>query len=558
MNFPRVSVLLLFACANQKEPPADLVIRSSTIYTAAGLDSTAIISGAIAIRGNRIIYVGPDRGVEPLIGAETEVIDGAGGLVTPGFIDSHAHPNSGVELNACDLTNDSTPAGVLATVRACARVNPNVRWIRGTGWQLPVFKEGNPSAAMLDEVVADRPAYLTAADGHSAWVNSRAIELAGLSLTTPDPVDGRIERDGKGAPSGTLRESAMLLVSRLLPAFTREEYIASFTDALEMASSFGITALTDANADSVMLEAYRWMDSAGTLPVRISAAQDLGANPRPSIVERVKRWRDRYQGRLLAANSAKIYLDGVIEAHTAALLEPYLDRSGTGGEPNLNQETLDTLVGALSGAGVQIHVHAIGDRAIRMALNAFERTGSNGRRGRHQIAHLELIDSADIHRFNDLGVIANFQPLWAFDDPYIVDLTIPRVGQRRARWLYPIRSMVASGAVVVAGSDWSVSSMNPLEGIQVGTTRHALDAGPGDGWIPEERASLPSLLQAYTANGAFARFSDSTTGTLEVGKLADLVLLDADLFTLSHHRLSTARVVLTVMDGRVRYRRLRP
>jgi predicted amidohydrolase YtcJ len=528
------------------------------IFTATGPDSAAIVAGAIAMRGNRITYVGPDSGAESLIGAETEVIDGTGGLVTPGFIDSHAHPNSGVELNACDLTNDSTPDGVLATVRTCAQADPNVRWIRGTGWQLPVFREGSPTASMLDEAVADRPAYLTAADGHSAWVNSRAIELAGLTSTTPDPVDGRIERDGRGTPSGTLRESAMLLVSRLLPPFTREENIAAFTAALEMASSFGITALTDANADSVMLEAYRWMDSAGKLPVRINAAQDLGARPSPSVVERVTRWRDRYQGKLIAANSAKIYLDGVIEAHTAALLEPYLDRPGVRGEPNLNQGTLDTLIGELSNARVQVHIHAIGDRAIRMALDAFERAGSNGRRGRHQIAHLELIDSADIDRFNDLGIIANFQPLWAFDDPYIVDLTIPKIGQRRARWLYPIRSMVASGAVVVAGSDWSVSSMNPLEGIQVGATRHALDAGPGDGWIPEERASLASLLKAYTANGAFARFSDGTTGTLEVGKLADLVLLDANLFTLPLHQISTARVVLTVMDGRVRYRRPEP
>ena len=499
--------------------------------------------------------MGPDSEVGPLIGAETEVIDGAGGLVMPGFIDSHTHPYSGVELNECDLSKDSTPAGVLATVGACAQARPTAPWIRGTGWHSPVFKGANPTAAMLDAVVADRPAYLTAADGHSAWVNSRAIEMAGLTSATPDPAQGRIERDGKGFPSGTLRESATRLVSRLLPPFTREQYIAAFTGALQMASSFGITALTDANADSVMLEAYRWMDSAGTLQVRVSAAQDLGPNPRLSIVDRVKRQRDRYRGRLIEANSAKIYLDGVIETHTAALLEPYLDRPGYRGEPSLDQETLDTLVGELSGAGVQVHIHAIGDRAIRMALDAFERSGSKARPGRHQIAHLELIDSTDISRFKDLGVIANFQPLWAFEDPYIVDLTIPKVGQRRARWLYPIKSVMVSGAIVVGGSDWSVSSMNPLEGIQVGATRQALDAASGDGWIPQERASLQRMLEAYTANGAFARFRDSVTGTLEVGKLADLILLDANLFTLPLHEISTARVSLTVMDGRIRYRR---
>jgi predicted amidohydrolase YtcJ len=556
VSFHRLTVLLLAACSSPKEPPADLVIRNTTIYTAARSDSSPTILGSIAVRGDRIVYVGPDSGAATLIGDETRTIDGTGGLVTPGFIDYHLHPSSSIELMECDLSDDSTVERAIASVRRCAEARPEAKWIRGTGWQLPVFPQGNPTARMLDQAVADRPAYLTAADGHSAWVNSRALELAGLTSATLDPPNGRIERDARGAPTGTLRESATLLVARLLPPYRREDYVRAFTQAFELATSLGITAVTDANADSAMLEAYRWMDSAGVLPVRVTAAQDLGPVPRPGVAQRVKRWRDRYRGRLVSANSAKIFMDGVIETRTAALLAPYQDRPGYLGDPALPQPLLDSLVDDLHRAGVQIHVHAIGDRAIRMTLDAIERTGARG--ARHQLAHLELIDPADIPRFKELGVLANFQPLWAYDDPYIVDLTIPAVGEPRSRWLYPLQSVLATGAVMVAGSDWSVSSMNPLEAIQVATTRRALDGGPGTGWIPAERVNLPDILAAYTINGAFARFADRTTGSLEVGKLADLVLLDRNLFSLPLHQIAETKVLLTVMDGRIRYHRSQP
>lgn len=556
MKFLGLVSLLLAGCTDMKGPPADLVIRNAAIFSAVKTDSAAITTGSIAITAGRITFVGPDSGVANLIGGHTEVVDGSGKLVTPGFIDSHIHPYSGTELLECDMSEDSTPDMVLASVRRCAAQRPEAEWIRGSNWQLPVFPHANPTASLLDQAVPDRPAYLMAADGHSAWVNSRALALANLTASTPDPDNGRIERDAKGAPTGTLRESAMSLVGRLLPPYTVGDYIEGFQRAFNEASSLGITAVTDANADSVMLEAYRAMDSLGTLPIRVTAAQDLGATPRHGQVERVKRWRDRYHGRLISANSAKIFMDGVIESRTAALLEPYLDRPGFRGEPSLSQGVLDSLVAELDRAGVQVHVHAIGDRAIRMTLDAFERTRPPGGflRGRHQVAHLELIDPADIPRFKTLGVIANFQPLWAYDDSYIADLTIPALGPERSRWLYPIRSVLATGATVVGGSDWSVSSMNPLEAIQVAVTRRAPDAGPGNGWIPEERASLRDMLYAYTINGAFARFADDSTGTLEVGKLADVVLLDRNLFELASHEIAHARVLLTIMDGRVRYR----
>lgn len=551
-----LSALLLIACRPAGIPPADLVIRNAAIFTAAG-DSGTSTATAIAVRGGRIVYLGTEPGLEPLIGEATEVIDGAGGMVIPGLVDSHAHPYSGVELMECDLSADSTVDLVMAKVRRCAADRPGARWVRGTGWQLPVFPRGNPTAALLDQLVPDRPAFLTAADGHSAWTNTRALKLAGLTSDTPDPANGRIERGSDGAPSGTLRESAMQLVASLLPAYTPQDYVEGFGRAFALASSLGITAVIDASADSVMLEAYRIMDSSGTLPVRLSVAQATRPDQGPTQVTRLARLRDQFQGRLVSANGAKIFLDGVIEARTAAMLEPYLDRPGDRGDPILSQASLDSLVGALDSAEIQVHIHAIGDRAIRMALDAFAaaRTRNGARDARHQIAHLELIDPADIPRFSQLDVIANFQPLWAYDDSYITDLTIPALGPARSRWLYPIRSVLLTGATVVGGSDWSVSSMNPLEAIQVAVTRRDPDAGPGEGWIPQERTSLRDMLMAYTIKGAFARFADSTTGSLEVGKVADLVLLDRNLFSLPSHDIAGARVRLTLMDGRIRYRR---
>ena len=537
-------------------PPADLVIRNASIFTAVKTDSTATTIGSIAITEGRLSFVGDDSGVAALIGPNTEVVDGSGRMVLPGFIDSHTHPYSGTELLECDLSEDSTVSMILASVRRCADERAGAVWVRGSNWQLPVFPHANPTAQLLDQAVSDRPAYLIAADGHSAWVNSKALALANLTASTPDPENGRVERDTKGEPTGTLREAAMSLVSRLLPPYSAQDYIEGFRRAFEEASGLGITAVTDANVDSVMLEAYQEMDARGSLPVRVTAAQDLGASPNAGQVERVKRWRERYRGRFMSANSAKIFMDGVIESRTAALLQPYRDRPGTRGEPSLSQDSLDRLVAELDRAGVQIHVHAIGDRAIRMTLDAFEHARRDDRvlPGRHQVAHLELIDPADIPRFKALGVIANFQPLWAYDDSYITDLTIPALGPTRSRWLYPIQSVLATGATVVAGSDWSVSSMNPLEAIQVAVTRRAPEAAPGPGWIPEERASLRDMLFAYTANGAFARFAEDSTGSLEVGKQADVVLLDRNLFQIPPHEISRARVLLTLMNGQVRYR----
>lgn len=545
-----VALALLAACAEHQA--ADLVIRNARVYT---VDSTEPWVEAIAIHGARIVYAGSDRGVKSWIGDSTRVIDARGGMLLPGFVDAHVHPASGIDLAECEVSGDTTQAQLLEHIRSCAAAKPGAPWVRGSGWQLPLFPNGNPMAALLDRVVNDRPAFLWAADGHSGWANSRALALAGITRETKDPPNGRIERDARGNPTGTLREDAAALVSQLLPDYTQADYIEGFRRAFRIANAFGITAMIEANADSAMLDGYQRMAQDGELTVRITAAQETDTEAGPDQVARLERLRAQFRGPLLHPNSAKIFEDGVLESGTAALLQPYLNRRGDSGTPTLAAAALDSLVAALDRAGFQVHIHAIGDRAIRLSLDAFEhaREANGARDARHILAHIELIDPQDIPRFKALGVIADFQPLWAYQDSYIAELTEPVLGPERSRWLYPIGSVLAAGAVVAAGSDWSVSSMNPLEAIQVAVTRRGPDADSGAAWIPGEVATLDAMIRAYTINGAYARFADSTTGSIQVGKLADLVLLDRDLFAIPAHQIAQTRVKVTILGGRVVY-----
>lgn len=530
--------------------PADLVLRHGAIYTV--WPSRPWVE-AVAIRDGRLSFVGDEAGVGRFIGRATRVVDLAGRFVMPGFQDSHAHPLSGgLELGECNLYTAQTPAEVEGAIRACAAQHPDLEWIRGNGWQLPVFPDANPRRELLDRLVPDRPAFFYAADGHSAWVNSRALGLAGVSRETPDPVNGRIERDARGAPSGTLRESAIQLVARFLPEYTTQDRIGAARRALAEANRFGITSITDADVTPSYLEAYRELDDRGELTARVTAVLRAEGNPVAGEIARLVELRRRYSGTRLSANAVKFYADGVIEARTAALLAPYRGHGKDSGTLNYTPEDLAERIGAADQAGFQIHVHAIGDRAIRVTLDALDQARhDNGfRDARPVIAHLELFDPADLPRFRSQGVIASFQPYWAQADEYIRDLTLPVLGPARSRWLYPIASLLNSGAVVVGGSDWTVSSLNPLDAIQVAVTRRSVDDPPGPAWIPEERADLPRMLAAYTINAAYAVKMERETGSLEPGKLADMVVLDHNLFEVPTIDLHRVKVLWTLVDGR--------
>ena len=539
---------------------ADLVLRHATVWTG---DQTHPWADAVAVRDGRLVYVGADGGAVRYVGNGTRVLDLSGRMVLPGFQDSHAHPLSGgLELGECNLYEAGTGAEIEGIVRAYAAARPDLPWIRGSGWALPVFPAANPRKELLDRAVPDRPAFFYAADGHSAWVNSRALAAAGITRDTPDPRGGRIERDRNGEPSGTLREAAMGLVASRLPPYTREQRIGAARRALAEANRFGITSITDADVDPEYLEAYAELDRRGELTARVTAALHTDEQvPVEEMAARLRVLRQQYQGgSRLAVNTVKLYADGVIEAHTAALLTPYLGLGANRGPLVYEPEDLTARVVAFDRDGFQIHVHAIGDRAIRVTLDALVRAREvNGPRdARPVLAHIQLFDPADLPRFRGLGAIASFQPYWAQADEYITVLTLPVLGPKRSRWLYPIASMMATGAVVVGGSDWTVSTLNPLEAIQVALTRRSPEDGPGPAWIPEERADLPRMLQAYTIQAAYATRAERETGSLEPGKLADLVVLDRDLFSIPADQISQVKVVLTLLEGREVFRAAPP
>ena len=549
-----LTLCLGLAACEPKVPPADLVLRNGRIYT---LDDARTWAEALAIDDGRIVFVGPDAGVDALVGPETRFVDLEGRMVLPGFHDSHVHPVSGgVELGQCDLNGLATREGLFAAIEECAARTPDEEWLVGGGWDLPLFPGANPHRSDLDRLSPGQPAYLSSADGHSTWVNSLALDIAGIDATTPDPPNGRIERDPKtGEPTGTLRESASALVSKHLPPLEPEDYVEGLKRALRMANGFGITSLIEASARDRTLEAYAALARSEELTARVRVSLTVDESKDESQVDELIQMRARYRADGIRADAAKIFADGVIESGTAALLEPYLD-FGHRGELNFTPEVLDRIVSRLDKEGFQVHVHAIGDRAIRASLDAFEKARSaNGQRdSRHHISHIELFHPDDIPRFRSLGVVANFQPLWAFADSYITDLTEPQLGPERSRWLYPIKSLKDSGAVLAAGSDWSVSSMNPLDAVQVAVTRRDLTALPGPSWIPEERVDLDTILAAYTRGGAYLQHEEALTGSLEVGKRGDLIVLEKNLFDVPETEIHRVRVLLTLLDGKEVFR----
>ncbi len=534
--------------------PADLVFRHGAVYT---VDAARSWAEAVAVSRGRIVFVGTDAAAAAWIGPSTRVVDLAGKMLLPAFHDSHVHPVSGgMEALECDLHGLESAEAVLAAIRAYASSHPAAAWIRGGGWELPLFPNGNPSKTALDGVVPDRPALLDASDGHSAWANSKALSMAGVTRSTPDPPHGRIERDASGEPTGTLREEAVDLVASHLPRRTAKDHEEGLRKGLQIANGFGLTSLEEASASKADLEAYAALDAAGALTARVSASITVDTDKGVADLPRLKELRARYRGKRFHADGAKIFADGVIETRTAAVLEPYIGFGTDRGKTNLEPAAFRALATALDKEGFQIHVHAIGDRAVRDALDAIEAAQkANGvRDARHHIAHLELVDPSDIPRFRRLGVLANFQPFWANGDTYITEMTEPELGPERSQWIYPIASVAAAGGVTVFGSDWSVSSMNPLDGIEVAITHREPSRGPGPAWLPRERIDLPTAIGGYTIRGAYLDFTEKETGSIEVGKAADLIVLDHDLFEIPPWQIHETKVLWTLLDGKEVYR----
>jgi predicted amidohydrolase YtcJ len=490
-------------------------------------------------------------------------VDLGGRMLLPGFQDAHVHPpSSGYEMLHCNLSEAYSLPEYERIVREYAAAHPDDAWIVGAGWSMDVFPSGNPPKEPLDRVVADRPVRLWSRDGHSVWVNSRALEIAGVSRHAPDPVDGWIVRDEDGEPAGTLHEGAFELVERFVPEPSTEDRIDGLRTAQTYLHSLGITAWQDAIVGGYdpTFDTYVSFASSGELTARVVGALWWDRHRGIEQVQDLIALRERGLAGRFRATSVKIMQDGVIENLTAAVLEPYLDADGrtTGnrGKSFVDPEELTSAVTRLDAEGFQVHVHAIGERAVREALDAFEaaRAANGPNDHRHHIAHIQVIHPDDIPRFRELGVIANAQPLWAVNEGQMLHLTIPFLGPERSAWQYPFGSLVRSGAVLAMGSDWSVSSANPMWEMHVAVNRTAPSAyeyggGTGEPFLPDERIDLPTALAGFTINSAYVNHLDQLTGSIEVGKRADLAVLDRDLFAHPVEEIADASVMLTFVDG---------
>ncbi len=547
---------------------ADFVLVNGAVHT---VDPTLPRATAVAVRGGRIAAVGGDEIVEDLRGPGTETIDLRGRTVLPGFQDAHAHPSgAGLERSRCDLTELHDRDGYLARIAAYARTHPAAEWILGGGWAMDVFPSGIPTKEDLDRVVPDRPVFLPSRDHHSAWVSSKALELAGVDAATPDPVDGRIERDAAGEPLGTLQEGAMDLVRRVCPPDTLEEIAAGILEAQRYLHALGITAWQEAIVGGEppridCFDAYLALDQSARLTAKVVGAlwweRGTGERQLDSLLSR----RERAAGCAhFKTGTVKFMQDGVCETYTAAMLDPYLDGEGHpshhSGKSFFDAEELKRYVTLVDAHGFQAHFHAIGDRAVREVLDAVDaaRRANGPTDNRHCAAHIQVVHPDDVARFATSGLVANAQPLWACNDPQMVELTLPFLGPERSAWQYPFGSLVRSGSRLCCGSDWPVSTPDVMSQIHVAVNRteppgylYGGGAGSDEPFLPGERIDLEIAVAAFTMGSAFVNHLEDETGSITVGKRADLAVLDRDLFASPVDEIGAVRVDMTFADGAI-------
>jgi len=537
---------------------ADVVLRNGKIYTA---DPARSIRQSIAFTGNRIVAVGDDPEIAPLIGPSTEVVDLGGKLVLPGLIDTHIHPI--VNGENCSLAGVKPAIEALKIkIQECLAKEPGGAddWFEAVQLDNYGFQA---TVRDLDRIEKTRPIALHGNDGHIVWVNSRGLALLGITTDMPNPRCGEIVRDASGAPTGAFADDAVDLVARQIPPRPVEERASLTAAELKNMSADGITSLMDALVTPAEEEVWRRLYETGRLDMRVRmaiAVDDPSDGSDEAVAQLVKKSKEgEFDPNFLRAGVVKVFADGVMEfpTQTAALLAPYLDAGGkpTAKSGNLcfDPEHFAHLVQKLDAAGLTVHIHAIGDHAVRASLDAFAtaRNVNGDNDNRHQIVHLELIDPADIPRFKALGVIADMQLEWGRRESATEEALAPYIGPERHRRLYPAGSLHAAGAMIIGGSDWDTSSHNPFRAFQTAVTR----AG-GKAQKPlniDERIPLVTAVDAYTINAAFAMKQDATTGSLEVGKRADLVVLDRDIFSVDPDTIAETKVLATYLDGRLVY-----
>lgn len=519
--------------------------------------------GAVAVRDGRILGIGSVSQMRQMLGSTFDEVDVAGGLISPSFTDAHLHPiMGGVEQSLCNLVPASSAEDCFDIVSKFAASHPEAAWIVGGGWRMDLFPGGMPTRQALDRIVADRPVVLRSTDRHSAWVNSMAMEIVGLDSRTTDPVGGRIERDADGTPSGVLHEAAIMLVESAAPDPTLDEYYRGLLYAQDHCLSLGITGWQDAmvHIDGSGLDALDVYERAlerGTLRAKVTAAlgwdRKRGTEQIVDLVTRrarMEQWLPQFD-----AGSVKIILDGIVESFTASLSSPYRDACGhttsNSGIDFIEHRDLPAITRALDAAGFQIHFHALGDRAVTGALDALEGLPSSGRR--HHLAHLQIVRPSDIRRFSAVQATANLQPLWAQNEPQMLELTLPFLPPELVDMQYPFEALRQSGAHLAAGSDWPVSSADPLEGIHVAVNRSSPETHSNGAFLPHQSLRLLDIWHAYTVGSAEVNHRDAPL--FSAGSAADIIVLDRDPFEAPSEEIGESCVASTWVEGKLAWNR---
>lgn len=548
----RLLLLLICSCvpwqAVAQTQVADVIIVNAKVYSPPNN-----FYEAIAIKKNRILAVGKRADIEKLAGESTRRTDAAGNTVTPAFNDAHVHMFSGSEsLQQVDLLDAVSLEDIGNRIRSFSVANPNKPVIVGRGWLYGFFQDGLPTRKQLDVLVSDRPAVMKCYDGHSMWLNSKALVVAGITRDTKDPENGIVVRDANGEPTGVLKEAAMSLADSVMPKLTSDERKEALRAAILEAHQLGVTSVQEAGIGLAELEVLDSLQRSGELKLRIYIALEGHPRMTEAEIDQLDTLRARFKK--LSIGAVKLYADGVIEAHTAALLQPYANNP-IRGLPEFTQVDMNRVIEALDRHGFQIMVHAIGDGGIRMTLDAVEHAmkvntaPTKGRR--HRLEHIESISKEDIPRFGQLGIIASMQPFHANPNSNIFNVWAANLGPERASRAWSWKSIQDAGGRLAFGTDWPVVGLDPIPGLHTALTRQTLDGEPKDGFIPEQRLSLRDALQAYTTGSAYAEFAESEKGRLEVGMLADVIVWDRDIFSVSTNEVKNARVLKTIFDGQV-------
>ena len=556
------SLLLLFGAASMPQAqekivePADIIVMHGRVYTE---NSKQPWAQAVAIRNGKIVAVGDDEEIERTRGAGTKVIDAGGKLVLPGFVDCHIHFLDGsFSIGRVNLVGARDPADVQKRLRQYATGHPGDDWILGRGWNYAMFGPAAlPHKKYLDEIFPDRPVFLEGYDGHTYWANSKALALAGITRDTPNPSNGSIVRDPKtGEATGALKESAQDLVAKVIPKPSRAERLLALHAGMKWANEHGITRVHSAGQDFEVLDLFDEMRRQGTLTVRMYIAYFL--NPpelRPQDLEAIENARKKFHDDWINTGAVKFMVDGVVESHTAAMLEPYGDDPSLRGKLFWEPSQYKAAVVELDKRDLQLFTHAIGDYGVRTALDAYENaeTLNNTRDRRPRIEHIETIATSDIPRFGRLGVIASMQPLHSYPDTNTLDVWARNAGPDRASRAWAWKSISDAGGRLAFGSDWPVVTLNPWEGVQTAVTRQTSEGLPEAGFAPGQRLTVAQVIEGYTLGAAFAGRREKSEGSIEIGKLADLIILSENIFDIDPHKIGATKVVTTIVGGRLVY-----